>query len=139
MIKQAFLGAACFAFLASLTTAIGTAQSAVPPYHPGTSHQQPGPAWADRGHALIHRPYPWGSVSRPYPLVSASFRRPMEAQSIRVTLDGFNVTKIARVTAMGFEFTPAFPLHAGVHVVRISGETQNGNAISDGWDFTVTP
>ncbi len=110
-----------------------------PPYQPGTSMQQPGPAWADAGHPLLHRPFPWGDISRQFPLVNASFRRPLRPESVRVTLDGRNVTEIAKVSPMGFEFTPAFRLRVGVHEVRVSGVSRDGTPVSDGWSFTVTP
>ncbi len=110
-----------------------------PPYQPGTSMQQPGPAWADAGHPLLHRPFPWGDVSQQFPLVNASFRHPLRPESVRITLDGRNVTEIAKVTAMGFEFTPAYRLHVGTHEIRVSGVTQDGALISDAWSFTVTP
>lgn len=111
----------------------------VPPYQPGTSQQQPGPAWADAGHPLLHRPYPWGTISLQFPLINASFRHPVDPQSIRITLDGDDVTQIAKVTTMGFEFTPAFRLHAGTHSIRIRGMSQDGAPVSDGWNFTVMP
>jgi hypothetical protein len=109
----------------------------VPPYQPGSSYQRPGPAWADAGHSLVHRPSPWGQTSRPYPLINASFRTPVLPNSVRVMLDGRNVTGIARITPRGFEFTPAFPLRAGEHVVRIFARTQDGMPVSDSWSFTV--
>lgn len=124
--------------LAMLSASVASAQSQTPPYHPGTSHQQPGPASADAGHALLHRPYPWGSISAPYPLINASFKHAMQPRTIRVTLDGRDVTAIAQVGPMGFEFTPAFPLSVGTHTVRVTGTLQTGGAISDGWSFTVT-
>jgi len=111
----------------------------VPPYQPGTSQQQPGPAWADAGHPLLHRPYPWGSVALQFPLINASFRSPLDPRSVLVTLDGSDVTPIAKVTARGFEFTPAFRLHVGQHVVRVTGTTADGRTVSDGWSFNVTP
>lgn len=114
-------------------------QGPLPPYHPGTSIQRPGPAWADAGHPLLHRPFPWGSISQQYPLINASFRRPLRPDTVQVFLDGRRVTAIAKITAMGFEFTPAFRLHAGTHGVRVTGTTQDGASISDGWNFTVTP
>ncbi len=115
----------------------GQPSGPMPPYRPGTSNQRPGPAWADAGHPLVHRPFPWGQTSRPYPLINASFRTPMLAGSIRVVLDGRDVTQIARVTPGGFELTPAFPLGVGEHTVRIFGRTQDGAPVSDGWSFTV--
>jgi hypothetical protein len=114
-------------------------RTGTPPYHPGTSHQQSGPAWADQGHAILHRPFPWGSVSQQYPLINASFRRPMRRDSIVVRLDGRNVTDIAKVTTMGFEFTPAYRLRDGTHTVSVMGVAQDGAQISDGWTFTVSP
>jgi hypothetical protein len=57
---------------------------------------------------------------------------------MRITLDGRNVTQIAKVTALGFEFTPAFPLHVGTHTVHITGVTQNGAPVSDSWSFSVS-
>lgn len=111
----------------------------VPPYRPGTSQQRPGPAWADQGHPLLHRPYPWGSTSRPFPLINASFQHPMDPSSIVIRLDGHNVTGIARVRTLGFEFTPAFALHVGPHTISVTGRTQDGRFISDGWTFQVTP
>ncbi len=116
----------------------GAQQSGVPPYSPGTSHQQPGPSWADAGHPLLHRPFPWGSVAQQFPLINASFRRPMRSETVVVTLDGSDETNIAKVTTMGFEFTPAFRLHIGTHTVRITGVTQTGASLTDGWTFTVT-
>lgn len=124
--------------LATLACAVHARAQGVPPYQPGTSQQQPGPAWADAGHPLLHRPYPWGSVSLQYPLVNASFRHALDPSSIVVTLDGDDVTPIAKITAMGFEFTPAFRLHVGQHSVHVTGRTQDGHPISDGWSFTVT-
>ncbi len=115
----------------------GQPNGPMPPYRPGTSSQRPGPAWADAGHPLVHRPSPWGQTSRPYPLISASFRVTMLPDSVRIMFDGRDVTQIARITPRGFEFTPAFPLRAGEHAVRVFGRTQNGMAVSDGWSFTV--
>jgi hypothetical protein len=137
-VKPSFVIVALLAF-ALLPEAFASAQSQTPPYQPGTSHQQPGPASADAGHPLLHRPYPWGEISVPYPLINASFKHAMQRHSVRVTLDGRNVTEIAQVGAMGFEFTPAFPLSVGTHTVRVTGVLQTGQSISDGWSFTVTP
>ncbi len=111
----------------------------VPPYHPGSSYQQPGPSWADYGHPLFHRPYPWGDVAQQYPLVNASFRSAMRPETVQVRLDGRNVTDISKITTRGFEFTPAFRLHVGTHTVSVTGITAGGQRLSDAWTFTVTP
>jgi hypothetical protein len=127
-----------FAAAAVIALSSAIAGAAVPPYHPGTSHPQIGPAFADAGHSLIHRPSPWGSTNRPYPLVNADFRIRVQPSSIRISLDGRTVTRIAKITALGFEFTPAFPLRVGRHTIRITGASQSGAVISDGWSFTVS-
>lgn len=127
----------------AVAVAAGGAAAAVraqmPPYQPGTSHQQSGPAWADAGHALLHRPYPWGSVNLPYPLINASFKHPMQAGTVRVRLDGNDVTDVAQIGAMGFEFTPLDALQIGVHRIVVTGATQLGARVTDGWTFAVTP
>ncbi len=69
----------------------------------------------------------------PYPLINASFKHPMRASTIRVWLDGRNVTEITQVGPMGFELT------IGTHTVRVSGVMRSGQRISDGWSFAVTP
>lgn len=125
----------------ALTMATGSAQQQVgqtPPYYPGTSTWQEGPPNAGAGHVLVNRPYPWGQTSLPFPLITSSFRKPMQPDSVRITLDGRDVTDITQVRSGGFEFTPAFPLSVGAHVIRITGTTLGGRAITDGWSFTVT-
>jgi hypothetical protein len=124
-----------------LTAAMVNAQEQngpMPPYSPGTSTWQEGPPNAGAGHALVNRPYPWGQTSLPFPLITSSFRKQMQPASVRITLDGSDVTGIARVKSGGFEFTPAFPLSVGTHSVQITGTTLNGRPITDGWSFAVT-
>jgi hypothetical protein len=123
---------------AIVTVCSAVAAATVPPYHPGTSHPQIGPASADAGHSLFHRPSPWGRTNRPYPLVNADFRTRVRPDSIRVSLDGRAVTQISKITALGFEFTPAYPLRVGKHTVRVSGVAQNGVRVWDEWSFTVS-
>lgn len=125
----------------AVTMATSSAQQQVgqtPPYNPGTSTWQEGPPNAGVGHILVNRPYPWGQTSLPFPLITSSFRKQMQPDSIRITLDGHDVTDIAQVKSGGFEFTPAFALAVGMHVIRITGTTLGGKPISDGWSFTVT-
>ncbi len=126
------------AAIAILALAPAVAGAQVPPYQPGTSHPQAGPAFADAGHPLIHRPNPWGSTDLPYPLINAAFRLRVQPGSVHIWLDGQDVTLISKVTSMGFEVTPADALTVGRHTVRITGLTQSGAPISDGWSFTVT-
>jgi hypothetical protein len=127
--------------IAATAAAAGAQQQVgqTPPYSPGTSTWQEGPPNAGAGHILINRPYPWGQTSLPFPLITSSFRKQMQPDSVRISLDGRDVTDIAQVKSGGFEFTPAFSLSVGPHAVRITGTTLDGRPISDGWSFTVTP
>lgn len=128
-----------FAIALVATTANAQEQSGqTPSYTPGTSTWQEGPPNAGTGHVLVNRPYPWGQTALPFPLITASFRKQMQPDSVRVMLDGNDVTAIAQVKSGGFEFTPAFPLSAGTHSVRIIGTALNGKHIVDAWSFTVS-
>jgi hypothetical protein len=115
--------------LASLVLALATTlaasaqvqQGVYPPYRPGTSTWRAGPPQAGAGHSLLNRPHPWMQTARPFPLIDASFKHPLQTSSVRITLDGRNVTAIAQIRSGGFEFTPARPLALGTHTVRVVG------------------
>lgn len=138
--KQFVLFLAALALMAgapAMTYAQVSGQGAYPPYHPGTSTWREGPPQAGAGHPLLNRPHPWMQTARPFPLVDASFRRMLQPDSVRIMLDGRNVTPIAAIKAGGFEFTPARRLSLGMHRVRVVGLTLDGRWISDSWSFDV--
>lgn len=59
--------------------------------------------------------------------------------SVRIQLDGKDVTQAATVTPAFFNFTPATPLSKGVHVVDVSVADKASNVETTQWRFTVAP
>jgi hypothetical protein len=55
--------------------------------------------------------------------------------SLRITLDGTDVTDQATRSAVGFVFTPQSPLQSMEHVVRVHGRDTNGGEIDQSWRF----
>ncbi len=62
----------------------------------------------------------------------------VDTETIRITLDDFDVTVNAAVTASGFSYTPATGLGHGRHFVRACGADRAGNATAvRQWSFVV--
>lgn len=93
--------------------------------------------WLAGSHAMFHRPFPWGQTTRRYPMVHANFRVPMRPGTVTIRLDGRDVTNEARVTPMGFTFTPSYRLDPGMHRVFVYGMTLDGRRFTDGWSFRI--
>lgn len=110
-------------------------------YQPqGTTHQyqsQYGGRQYGEGANFLRNAYPMARTSRVYPPISASFDRPLQPQTVRVRLDGQDVTANARIRPDGFQFTPSYRLTGGTHTVRVTGITQDGMRVSQYWTFTV--
>lgn len=85
---------------------------------------------------LINR-RPEGNVSTQQPAVHANFSEPVQRNSLRVTIDGNDVTNDVYVNSNGFDVTPSSPLSIGSHRVRVTGSTQAGASFSTGWRFNV--
>jgi hypothetical protein len=71
------------------------------------------------------------------PAIHAEFSEPIQRDSLRVDIDGQDVTNSVYANANGFDVTPSSPLPSGSHRVRVRGTTQAGAAFSTGWTFTT--
>jgi hypothetical protein len=77
------------------------------------------------------------SVTSRRPTIEATFAGgTADPNSIRITLDGADVTNGATRQPRGFTYAPQSPLQAGQHTVRVSGNDSNGNSFLRGWQFT---
>jgi hypothetical protein len=101
---------------------------------PGYNNGGPPPPLAPAAYVTNRRPT--GMVG-PGTGISADFAQPVRTGTVRITLDGNDITGLATVNRDGFEFNPRRPLVPGPHTVRISGVTLNGASFSTGWDFRV--
>jgi len=69
--------------------------------------------------------------------ISATFTQPMRRDSIRVTVDGTDVSSAVYFNSNGFQYTPRRPFYPGSHTVRVSGTTRDGASFSTSWEFRV--
>ena len=98
----------------------------------GSAPSNPSPSFS-----LTNR-RPTGTVSTLFPAIHANFSQPVNRDSMRVTIDGNDVTSNVYANANGFDVTPTSALSAGGHRVNVSGSTQSGASFSTGWSFRTT-
>jgi hypothetical protein len=69
--------------------------------------------------------------------VSGRFSVPVRHDTVRVTLDGNDVTSSVYFNGDRFQFNTPNSLGLGPHEVRISGVTRDGASFSTGWRFVI--
>ena len=80
--------------------------------------------------------HPTGLASK-HPNIYANFSAPVRVGTVRVYLDGSDLTAQAHVGANGFQFVPAATLNPGAHNVRVTGMSRAGQAFTADWSFIV--
>jgi hypothetical protein len=81
------------------------------------------------------RPASGSTVSTRRPAISGSFSRAVDPNSVRITLDGRDVSSTSYVSASSFLFSPPYDLDANTHTVRVTGKDGDGNAFDQTWNF----
>jgi len=99
--------------------------------------QPPRPAPAPPIELRAQRPAPGATVADRFALVAAEFSRSVDAATVRVFLDGANVSNRSGISASGFSYKPPAPLDFGGHRVRVTGNGPGGLAFDRSWTFTV--
>ena len=82
------------------------------------------------------RPERDASVRTTRPTISATFSVPVDPNSVRVSLDGLDVTASSTRSETGFVFEPPSPLQSMAHVVRVTGRDRDGARFVKQWSFT---
>ncbi len=83
-------------------------------------------------------PAPGAVVRSQMPTIEARFDGAYaDPNSIRVSLDGADVTPDATRSPRGFTYAPRSPLQAGTHVVRIAGVDATGARFARDWSFAT--
>jgi hypothetical protein len=77
-----------------------------------------------------------GSVKARRPAISGSFSRAVDPNSVRITLDGRDVSSTTYVSSTNFLFSPTYDLDANTHTVRVIGTDGDGNSFDRSWSFT---
>lgn len=85
------------------------------------------------------RPSPNSLVGSQYPQIYARFSGggSVDPSSVRVLLDGADVTDSATVSSAYVAYTPASPLDGGSHEVEVSGQSTDGAPFDERWSFRV--
>ncbi len=78
---------------------------------------------------------PTGTAQTLSPNLHAGFSEPVQRDTVRVRIDGIDVTNDVYANANGFNVTPRQPLNAGSHSVRVTGTTEAGANFATGWTF----
>lgn len=81
---------------------------------------------------------PGSSTTTLQPAIHARFSEPVQRDTIRVRIDGNDVTNDVYANANGFDVTPSSQLSAGNHRVQLTGTTQAGANFRTGWTFTTS-
>jgi Copper amine oxidase N-terminal domain len=78
---------------------------------------------------------PTGLSNSQNPALHATYSEPISNGSLRVSIDGRDVTRDVYANSGGFDVTPSFALGTGNHQVNVAGTTQNGASFNTGWSF----
>ncbi|MDQ2991230.1 MAG: copper amine oxidase N-terminal domain-containing protein [Candidatus Eremiobacteraeota bacterium] len=81
---------------------------------------------------------PTGTAQTLSPNLHAGFSEPVQRDSVRVRIDGVDVTNDVYANSNGFNVTPRQPLSAGSHSVRVTGTTEAGANFATGWTFRTS-
>ena len=80
---------------------------------------------------------PTGTVTTLTPAIHANFSEPVKRDTLKVSVDGRDVTNDVYANANGFDVTPSFQLAAGTHKIDVSGVTEAGNSFDRSWSFVT--
>jgi hypothetical protein len=75
-------------------------------------------------------------VAAKKPTISAEFTRRVDPNSLKITLDGLDITNAATRSETGIVYAPPSPLQASEHTVRITGKDLSGETFDRSWSFT---
>ena len=104
---------------------------------PANDGPQGGPAGAGMRVLRDLQPGRMQSADGRRPTISANFARPVDPDSIRIRLDGLDVTRDATLSPTGFIYAPQSPLQPMTHAVSVAGSLRGGAPFTETWRFTT--
>lgn len=108
-----------------------------PPARPPRPPAPPPPPPQQQVRLRAEQPAPQSEIRNRFAVIAAEFTRNVEAGSVRVWLDGGNITMQSGVSPSGFSYKPPAPLDFGSHTVRVAGRGYGGTPFDRSWSFTV--
>jgi hypothetical protein len=117
------------------TVTITRPLAAAPPPVAVPPPQQTAPPIAPQRIGLVHlEPADGATVNERRPQIGATFDRRVDPNTVRITIDGRDVTATAYVSDRGVNFTPGFDLPYGPHDVHVVG--RGAGFVDRRWTFT---
>ena len=89
-------------------------------------------------HLTDQSPASGATVTNTHPAIHATFSEPVNRDSLRVSIDGRDVTPQVYANPNGFNVTANFELTPGEHRVTTSGTTAAGATFNAGWSFSTS-
>jgi hypothetical protein len=104
----------------------------------GGENYTPQPSLNQSFHLTSTTPAGGATVNTTHPSLHATYSEAVNRDSLRVSVDGHDVTSDVYANANGFDVTPNFELVPGSHRVAVSGTTAAGSSFNTGWSFTTS-
>jgi Copper amine oxidase N-terminal domain len=101
----------------------------------GNVNYTPQPAANASFNLSNQKPASGATANNTHPQVHATFSEPVNRDSLKVSIDGRDVTSLVYANANGFDLTPNFELAPGSHKVVVTGRTAAGATFNTGWSF----
>jgi hypothetical protein len=79
-----------------------------------------------------------GTASSTHPKLHAEFSESVNRDTLKVSVDGRDVTPLVYANTNGFDVTPNWELTPGTHHVAVTGSTAAGPAFNTGWSFQTS-
>ena len=103
----------------------------------GAVSYTPQPASNASFHVTGEDPSRGSTVRSTHPAIHAAFSEPVNRDSLKVSIDGRDVTSLVYANTNGFNVTPNFELAPGSHKVSLTGSTSAGASFDTGWSFVT--
>lgn len=88
-------------------------------------------------HLTATTPDNGSTVHTTHPALHATFSEPVNRDSLKVSVDGHDVTRLVYANPNGFDVTPDFELSPGKHTVTVTGTTAAGASFNTNWSFNT--
>jgi|HubBroStandDraft_6_1064221.scaffolds.fasta_scaffold389714_1 hypothetical protein len=105
----------------------------VRPIHPPRPTQPPQSAL----YLVRQNPAAGARITEMQPRISTDFSQRAEPNTVRVMLDGADVSGRASRSATGIVYAPPSPLQRNGHTVRVSGSDARGARFDRSWSFSI--
>ncbi len=89
-------------------------------------------------HLTNEQPANGSTVNTTHPALHATFSEAVNRDSLKVSVDGRDVTSLVYANPSGFNVTPDFELTPGSHKVTVTGTTAAGAAFNTNWSFSTS-